>query len=151
MAQEIRWVLWMIHFCPKSFSLFCRWYDIFQGPWPALFDFVLLGTDHWPVREKVFKLLGQTSITYAGWVVCIKFLASQTLWKFFFLFFRMGWDFNFSFLPYGSGWRRHRRSFHDFFNINMVPKYLPIQRREVHALLRRLLDTPDNFLHHIRQ
>ena len=65
--------------------------------------------------------------------------------------FRMNWDFNVAILPYGMWWRRHRRSFHQFFNINAVPKYLPIQRREVHALLRRLLDTPDNFLHHIRQ
>ena len=65
--------------------------------------------------------------------------------------FRMGWDFNFGLLPYGVSWRRHRRSFHQHFNINAVSKYLPIQRREVHTFLRRLLDTPDDFLHHIRQ
>ena len=65
--------------------------------------------------------------------------------------FRMKWDFNIAILPYGVGWRRHRRSFHHFFHINAVSKYLPIQRREVRAFLRRLLDTPDNFLHHIRQ
>ena len=65
--------------------------------------------------------------------------------------FRMKWDFNIGLLPYGVGWRRHRRTFHHFFHINAVSKYFPIQRREVRALLRRLLDTPDNFLHHIRQ
>ena len=66
--------------------------------------------------------------------------------------FRMKWDFSIGLLPYGMWWRRHRRSFHQFFNINTVSKYLPtIQRREVHASLRRLLDTPDNFLHRIRQ
>ena len=65
--------------------------------------------------------------------------------------FRMEWDFNFGFLPYGSWWRRHRRSFHNFFNINAVSKYQAIQRREVHAFLRRLLDTPDDFFHHVRQ
>ena len=65
--------------------------------------------------------------------------------------FRMKWDFTFALLPYGMWWRRQRRSFHQFFNINVVSKYIPIQRREVHAYLRRLLDTPENFLHHIRQ
>ena len=65
--------------------------------------------------------------------------------------FRMRWDFNFGVLPYGLLWRRQRRSFHNFFHINAVSKYMPIQRREVHAFLRRLLNTPDNFLHHIRQ
>ena len=66
-------------------------------------------------------------------------------------FFRMKWDFNLGFMPYGSLWRRHRKSFHDSFSINAVSKYQHIQRREVHAFLRRLLDTPDDFLHHVRQ
>ena len=65
--------------------------------------------------------------------------------------FRMKWDFHLGVLPYGVWWRRHRRSFDQHFNINAVSKYLPIQRREVHTFLRRLLDTPDDFLHHIRQ
>jgi cytochrome P450 len=65
--------------------------------------------------------------------------------------FRMGWDFNLGFLPYGVLWRRYRRSFHQYFNIHAVSTYLPIQRREVHAFLRRLLDTPEDFLHHIQQ
>jgi hypothetical protein len=65
--------------------------------------------------------------------------------------FRMKWDFSLGFLPNGLLWRRHRKSFHDFFNVNAMPKYLPIQRREVHTFLHRLLDTPDNFLHHVRQ
>ena len=60
-------------------------------------------------------------------------------------------DYNFSILPYGEEWRRRRRAFHQYFNINAVSNYLPIQRREVHAFLRRLLDTPENFLHHVRQ
>ena len=63
----------------------------------------------------------------------------------------MKWDFNFGFIPYGVRWRKYRRLFHHYFHVNMVNKYLPIQRREVHAFLRRLLVTPDNFLHHIQQ
>jgi hypothetical protein len=64
----------------------------------------------------------------------------------------MKMDFNIAILPYGVWWRRHRRSFDQHFDVtNAVSKYLSIQRREVHAFLRRLLDTPDNFLHHIQQ
>ncbi|KAF8815532.1 cytochrome P450 [Phlegmacium glaucopus] len=60
-------------------------------------------------------------------------------------------DFNMAFLPYGLNWRKHRKSFHKYFHLDVVSKYLPIQKREVHAFLRRLLITPDNFRHHIRQ
>jgi len=63
----------------------------------------------------------------------------------------MKWDFDVAFLPYGVGWRKHRKIFHEYFNANVVSKYLPIQRREVHVFLRQLLATPDKFLHHIEQ
>ena len=63
----------------------------------------------------------------------------------------MKWDFAFPFLPYGAVWKKYRRTFQEFFHHNEVSKYQPIQKREVHAFLRRLLVTPDNFFHHIRQ
>ena len=63
----------------------------------------------------------------------------------------MKWDFNFGFIPYGARWRKLRKLFHENFHIDTVYKYQPMQRREVHAFLCRLLVTPDNFLHHIRQ
>jgi cytochrome P450 len=56
-----------------------------------------------------------------------------------------------SFMPYGLWWRRHRRLFQEYFHRNAVAKYQPIQTQEVQAFLRRLLVTPDNFFHHIRQ
>ncbi|KAF9002581.1 cytochrome P450 [Cyathus striatus] len=62
----------------------------------------------------------------------------------------MNWGFNMAMLPYGDWWRRHRRSFHEHFHPNVVGKYQPIQLREARAMLRRLLDTPENFLHHVR-
>ena len=65
----------------QRFSLSRRWYDIFQSPGPPLFNFELLGTDHWPVGEKVLKLLRQNAIAYAARAVCNIFLASQSLWK----------------------------------------------------------------------
>ncbi|KIJ94934.1 hypothetical protein K443DRAFT_11723 [Laccaria amethystina LaAM-08-1] len=53
-------------------------------------------------------------------------------------------------MPYGIMWRRHRRAFHEHFHANTVHRYLPIQVKETQAFLRRLLKTPQNFMHHIR-
>ena len=64
---------------------------------------------------------------------------------------RMGWDFSTPLMSYGVQWRKRRRSFQEYFRANEVHKYLPIQRREMHAFLRRLLVTPENFVHHIYQ
>ncbi|KAF4621608.1 hypothetical protein D9613_012620 [Agrocybe pediades] len=62
----------------------------------------------------------------------------------------MEWGFNMAMLPYGSWWRRHRRSFNEHFHQNTVYKYQPAQAHEVKEFLNRLLTTPDNFMHHIR-
>jgi len=64
---------------------------------------------------------------------------------------RMRWDYNMAMLPYGSWWRRHRRGFNEYFHQNAVHKYQPTQARETRAFLHRLLTSPDNFMHHIRQ
>ena len=56
-----------------------------------------------------------------------------------------------SLMPYGAWWRRHRRLFQESFHWNAVVKYQPFQTQEAHAFLRRLLVTPDDFFHHIRQ
>ena len=64
---------------------------------------------------------------------------------------RMNWRISLAVMPYGLWWRRHRRLFHEYFHRNAVAKYQPIQRQEVQAFLRRLLVTPDDFFHHIRQ
>ena len=64
---------------------------------------------------------------------------------------RMNGKIGMSLMPYGLWWRRHRKLFHEHFNCNVVTKYQSIQRQETRALLRRLLVTPDNLFHHIRQ
>ena len=64
---------------------------------------------------------------------------------------RTNWSRSMGFMPYGLWWRRHRKSFHEYFHHNAVTQYQPIQRQEVQAFLRRLLVTPKDFLHHIRQ
>ena len=63
----------------------------------------------------------------------------------------MNWGINIAHMPYGLLWRKHRKLFHEYFHRNTVTEYQPIQRQEVQAFLRRLLVTPDDFLHHIRQ
>ncbi|KAF9468660.1 cytochrome P450 [Collybia nuda] len=62
----------------------------------------------------------------------------------------MGWDFNMTFLPYGPKWRRHRRAFHKHFHGGAVGKYQPVQFKETHAFLRRLLTAPEDFMHHVQ-
>ncbi|PPQ69644.1 hypothetical protein CVT24_001217 [Panaeolus cyanescens] len=62
----------------------------------------------------------------------------------------MHWDYNMAMLPYGQWWRRHRRAFHEHFHPGVVAKHQPVQLHETRAFLQRLLDTPDNFLHHVR-
>ncbi|KAF9044254.1 cytochrome P450 [Panaeolus papilionaceus] len=62
----------------------------------------------------------------------------------------MHWDYNMALLPYGQWWRRHRRAFHEHFHPGVVAKHQPVQIYETRAFLQRLLETPDNFLHHVR-
>ncbi|KAF8884165.1 cytochrome P450 [Infundibulicybe gibba] len=62
----------------------------------------------------------------------------------------MNWDIIMPFLPYGSAWRARRRLFHEHFHMGVIEKYRPIQARESRRFLQRLLDTPENFMHHIR-
>ena len=63
----------------------------------------------------------------------------------------MGWDFTFALMPYGVQWKKHRRTFQEYFHANELHKYIPIQRQEIRVFLRRLLVTPDEFVNHIHQ
>ncbi|KAL0958951.1 hypothetical protein HGRIS_014263 [Hohenbuehelia grisea] len=62
----------------------------------------------------------------------------------------MGWDWSFGHMPYGERWRRHRKLFHRQFQPSVVNSFFPIHIRETHALLKRLLDTPDDMINHLR-
>ena len=83
--------------------------------------------------------------------LCVLLVYSFASELFQIFFARMKWGFAFLFSPYGAEWKKYRRTFQEFFHHNELFKYQPIQKREVHAFLRRLLFTPDNFIHHIRQ
>lgn len=54
-------------------------------------------------------------------------------------------------IPYGEDWRRHRRLFHKYFNQISAKGYYDIQSKEAHALLRSLIDKPDDFALHVRK
>ncbi|KAF8189526.1 cytochrome P450 [Mycena galopus ATCC 62051] len=63
----------------------------------------------------------------------------------------MGWvPLIFAMVKYGNEWRAHRRLFSQRFT-TASPKHRATQLAARHALLRRLLGTPDKFLQHFRQ
>ncbi|KAF4566361.1 hypothetical protein EYR36_011787 [Pleurotus pulmonarius] len=62
----------------------------------------------------------------------------------------MGWDWSFGHMPYGDRWRAHRKTFHTQFQPSSVSQFWPIQLKEAHAILRRLLDEPDALIDHLR-
>lgn len=63
----------------------------------------------------------------------------------------MGWYWDFAHMKYGDVWRRHRRTFHQYFRPDAVATYQSVQLKSTHALLRRLVETPDKFRDHVRQ
>ncbi|KAI0326165.1 O-methylsterigmatocystin oxidoreductase [Cubamyces sp. BRFM 1775] len=57
-----------------------------------------------------------------------------------------GLMWQFGFLGYNQKWRQRRRVFHQTFQPSALPRFRPIQLRECRRYLRRLLDTPEDFL-----
>ncbi|KAF8910745.1 cytochrome P450 [Mucidula mucida] len=62
----------------------------------------------------------------------------------------MGWDWSFGHMPYGKTWKAHRKMFYSHFQPSAVSKSWPIQRVEAQKLLRRLIDTLEDFMEHLR-
>ncbi|KAF9475162.1 cytochrome P450 [Pholiota conissans] len=62
----------------------------------------------------------------------------------------MGWDFGTGFKPYGSTWHAHRRLMQQMFKPASSLAYRPVQTEKVHDLLVGLLDSPEDFLTHIK-
>lgn len=61
-----------------------------------------------------------------------------------------GWDWLFGFLPYGDAWLERRKLFQKHFHPLDYPNHQPREREYVHLMLRRLLDSPQEFMDHIR-
>lgn len=51
----------------------------------------------------------------------------------------------------GNRWKTHRRMFHNQFQQSVAPIYWPLQLQEAHDLIRRLLESPQNLIDHLRQ
>ncbi|KAH9987708.1 CyP450 monooxygenase [Russula vinacea] len=60
-------------------------------------------------------------------------------------------EWNFGLIEYGPRWRNWRKSFHMFFNPQAAEKFHPVELEGVHWLLRNLLATPEDLVHHMRQ
>ncbi|KAM0715288.1 hypothetical protein Q7P37_008786 [Cladosporium fusiforme] len=54
-------------------------------------------------------------------------------------------------MHYGPRWRMMRKMVHNLLNQNVAKKYVPYQMLENRQMLNDLLDTPDDFLEHIRR
>ncbi|KAJ7454671.1 cytochrome P450 [Mycena latifolia] len=62
----------------------------------------------------------------------------------------VGGDFMFAFKRYGDTWRTHRRLFHQEFQPIAVKLFHRQELQEAHNLIRRLLDTPDDYAKHFQ-
>ncbi|RXW19089.1 hypothetical protein EST38_g6769 [Candolleomyces aberdarensis] len=57
---------------------------------------------------------------------------------------------SFSLFQYGPELRHYRKTFHQYFNANVISRYQPILDEEVTAFLRKLHKSPELFLDHTR-
>ncbi|KAI0820142.1 cytochrome P450 [Trametes gibbosa] len=62
----------------------------------------------------------------------------------------VGCDWHFVFMGYGESWRERRRVFHQYFHPNAATSYRPKELKVARELLRRLLETPDEYMVHLR-
>ncbi|KAG2036259.1 cytochrome P450 [Suillus americanus] len=62
----------------------------------------------------------------------------------------LGFGFNTILMRYGERWRRQRRIFHQAFRAEAALSYRPMQQQKAQQLIRNMLDTPQEFLNHIR-
>ncbi|THH14927.1 hypothetical protein EW146_g5475 [Bondarzewia mesenterica] len=59
-------------------------------------------------------------------------------------------DWALGFVSYGQRWRDMRKAFHQYFHPTATLQYHPIEERATVELLQRLLDTPEDFIEHLR-
>jgi cytochrome P450 len=62
----------------------------------------------------------------------------------------LGFDFNTILMKYGARWRCQRRIFHQAFREQAALSYRPMQQRKAQQLIRNMLDTPEEFVTHLR-
>ncbi|KAH8077107.1 cytochrome P450 [Cristinia sonorae] len=62
----------------------------------------------------------------------------------------LGWDWTITFMPNNSVWRTRRRYFHKYFGPSVLHQYHTILLQEIHAVLSRTLEQPDEVQQNIR-
>ncbi|KAH9917357.1 cytochrome P450 [Amylocystis lapponica] len=62
----------------------------------------------------------------------------------------IGFDWHFGFMDYGDQWKDRRKAFYKHFNRSATTASQPIFTKHAQELLRRLLDTPEEYENHIR-
>jgi len=62
----------------------------------------------------------------------------------------MGWGWMMAFLPHGEQLKEQRRLIARHFPASKIENYQPQGRMYARRVLRQLLETPDNFMDHIR-
>ena len=63
---------------------------------------------------------------------------------------RTGWNFLMGAFQYGPQWRRRRRVLHEHFHKNAVQKYQTLQEQQTRRYIRKVLETPRDYLAHGR-
>lgn len=58
-------------------------------------------------------------------------------------------SWNFSMMQHGPDWKEHRRAFHQSFNNTAVAEFHPIIYEERDILLKKLKESPEDFMHHV--
>ena len=66
-------------------------------------------------------------------------------------FVRLKLDWAIGFAPYGLDVRRQRKVLHRYFGPAASQQYQHIEAKATLELLQRLLDTPQDFVEHLRQ
>ncbi|TFK28470.1 cytochrome P450 [Coprinopsis marcescibilis] len=62
----------------------------------------------------------------------------------------MGWGWALAGLPYGQEWKDKRKLLQKHLHPSDRSMHQPFEHEQVHNLLKKLLDAPQGFLHHIR-
>jgi len=62
----------------------------------------------------------------------------------------VGWNWLFGFMAYGEAWKERRRLFQKYFHPSEIKIHQPRELEYAHKMLRRLLDSPERFIDHVR-
>jgi hypothetical protein len=64
----------------------------------------------------------------------------------------VGWKNSLALLPYGERFRNYRKYFHQLMgNVPSASLFYPVEEVEIHRLLKRILENPDDLAAHVRK